>query len=323
MSEKLSFQTALDYLRESKKSFPQSHLKLYSDLEPQSLGQFMATWREVETARKIQLLDALLARYAADTMVSYEEIGRALLTDPSGEVRARALHLLAESDDLRLVDSFIGILLRDAELAPRIEAADLLGEFVLLGELDKISPAAQRKIEEALVSVARGAEDSVLRRHALEALGYSSRQELAALIEAAYERSEPEWVASALRAMGRSQDEEKWGDATISKLLDDDPRVRLAAVEAAGELNLRDAASAIMQILEEADENDDLAMAAVWSLSQIGGEGARAFLVGMLENLEDENAREYLEDALENLDFNEDLTHFDLMEFDEDDDDEE
>lgn len=318
MSEKLSFQTALDYLLESKKAFPQSHLKLYSDLDPRALEQFLQTWGEVPQPRKIQLLDALLARYAGDTLVSYEEIGRALLSDPSGDVRARALHLLAESDDPRLIQTFIEILLRDAETAPRLEAAELLGEFVLLGELDKISPAAQQKIEDALVRVARSADDSELRRRALEALGYSSHEELRSLIESAYERSEPAWVASALRAMGRSQDDEQWGDEVIAKLLDDDPQIRLAAIEAAGELNLRDAASALMQILENEDEEDEVSAAAVWSLSQIGGEGARAFLVGMMENAEGESL-EYLESALENLDFNEDINHFDLMEFDDDD----
>jgi HEAT repeat protein len=319
MAEPISFQAVLDHLLDSKKDIPQNHLNLYSDLDPKSLGLFLEVWPGVKTTRKLLLLNMLLAQLDSDTLVSYEEIGRALLNDPDGEVRARAIRLLAESDDPKLVSILLEIFLNDADLAPRMEAVTLLGEFILLGELEKLNEKLQHKIEDALISVIRSEDNPALRRRTLEALSYSSRPELAALIESAFERADPAWIASALRAMGRSHDE-RWNEDVVSMLLNDDPRILLAAVEATGELGIKEAGPLLIQILqddEEEEEEDEIAAATIWSLSQIGGDEARIYLVNLIENTEDEDVIEYLEDALENLDFNEELNKFDLLSLDE------
>ena len=304
---------------DSKKDIPKSHLKHYSDLAPKSLRLFLDVWPSVKPDRKLLLLNDLLTHLDTDNIVSYEGIGRTLLDDADGEVRARAIRLLAESDDPKLASKLIDIFLTDDDLAPRMEATTLLGEFILLGELEKLKEELQGKIEDALISVIRSDDNPTLRKRALEALSYSSRPEIAALIKSAYERADPTWVASALRAMGRSHDE-IWNEDVVSRLLDDDPRIRFAAVEAAGELGIGDASPILLQILEDEEEDDDVATAAIWSLSQIGGDEARIYLVNLIEKTEDEDLIEYLEDALENLDFNEELNKFDLLTLDEDDD---
>ena len=318
MAETILFQNVLDYLLDVKRDIPQSHLKLYSDLDPKSLQLFLDIWPSVKASRKLLLLDNLLANLETDNVVSYEEIGHALLDDADGEVRARAIRLLAESDDPKLGSKLIEIFLNDADLAPRMEATTLLGEFILLGELEKLKQQLQYKIEDALISVIRSDDNPTLRKRALESLSYSSRPEIAALIESAFERADPAWVASALRAMGRSHDD-RWNDDVIGRLLDEDPRIRFAAVEAAGELGIEDAGPILLQMLEDEEEDDDVATAAIWSLSQIGGDDARIYILNLIENTEDEDLIELLEDALENLDFNEELNKFDLLTLDEDD----
>mgnify|MGYP000999388514 CR=1 FL=1 len=315
----LTFQNVLDHLLDSKKDIPAGHLAYYSDLDPKSLRLFLDIWSSVPQKRKLLLLDTLIAHLDEDTIVSYEDIGKALLDDPDGEVRARALGLLAESDDPKLVDTLLKILKSDSDLAPRVKASILLGEFVLMGELEELEEARLRKIEEALIAIIRSDENPTLRRAAVEAFGYSGRDEAVAILESAYEREDPLWVASALRAMGRSHDN-RWDDSVVSKLLDPDPRVRYAAAEAAGELTIEEAGPIMLKMLEDEEEDDTVTMAAIWSLSQIGGEDARAYILNMLENTEDEDATEFLEDALENLDFNEELNKFDLLSLDEDDD---
>jgi HEAT repeat protein len=318
MAEKLSFQNVLDHLLDSKKDIPEGHLKFYSDLDPKSLRLFLDIWPRVNPTRKLLLLDRLLSHLDTDTIVSYEEIGRALLDDRNGKVRARAIRLLAESDDPKLADKLTDIFLNDVDLAPRMESAQLLGEFILLGELDKINEAQKRKVEDALISVIRGEEHSTLRKRALESMGFSSRNELLALIESAFERSDPAWVASALRAMGRSQDS-RWDEDVVSMLLDEETPVKFAAVEAAGQLAIQEAVPILLQILDDEEEDDDVALAAIWSLSQIGGEDARTYLVALAEQNEDEDLVEFLEDALENLNFTEELEQFDMLVLDEDD----
>jgi HEAT repeat protein len=318
MAEINTFQDILDHLLDSKKEILQSHLQYYSDLDPKSLRLFLDVWPSVKPARKLLLLDKLLANLETDNIVSYMDIGRALLDDTEGEVRARAIRLLAESDDPQLAVKLTEILLNDADLAPRMEAANLLGEFILLGELEKLPGKIQSKAEDALVAIVRSDDTPTLRKLCIEALGYSSRPELAGLIESAFQRAEATWVASALRAMGRSHDE-RWNEDVISMLLNDDPRIRFAAVEAAGELVIEDAGPILLQMLEEEEEDDDVVAAALWSISQIGGDDARIYLLNLIENTEDEDLVEFLEDALENLDFTEELNKFDLLSLDGDD----
>ena len=318
MAQITTLQTTLDHLVNSDTDIPKNHLQYYSDLDPKSLQLFMDAWPRVKPTRKLLLLDELLIHLDTDTIVSYEEIGRALLDDSDGEVRSRAIRLLAESDDPKLASKFVDIFLNDADLAPRMEATTLLGEFILLGELEKLKESLQRKIEDAMIAVIRSEDNPSLRKRALEALSYSSRPEIAALIESAFERADPTWVASALRAMGRSHDE-RWNDDVVNRMLDDDPRIRFAAVEASGELNIEDAGPILIKMLEDEEEDDDVVAAAIWSLSQIGGDDARIYLLNLIENTEDEDLVEFLEDALENLEFNTELNKFDLLSLDDDD----
>ncbi len=318
MAETLSFQNVLDHLLDSKKDIPHGHLQFYSDLDPKSLRLFMDVWSSVKPARKLLLLNELLTNLDTDNIVSYIDIGSSLLDDSDGEVRAYAIRLLAESDDPKLAIKLTDILLNDVDLAPRMEAANLLGEFILLGELEKLPGTIQSKAEDALITVVRSDDTPVLRKRCIESLGYSSRTELEGLIESAFQRADPTWIASALRAMGRSHDE-RWNEDVINMLLNEDPRIRFAAVEAAGELSIEDAGPIILQMLEEEEEDDDVVAAAIWSISQIGGDDARIYLLNLIENTEDEDAVEFLEDALENLDFMEELNKFDLLSLDEDD----
>jgi HEAT repeat protein len=319
MSDSLSFQNVLDHLLDSKKDIPQSHLQYYSDLDPKSLRLFMDVWPSVKPERKLLLLDALLAYLDSDNLVSYEEIGRALLKDADGEVRTRAIGLLAEANDPELADTFVDIFLNDPELAPRMQAAQLLGEFVLLGELEELDADIQREVEDALIKVIRREDTPALKRLAIESLGYTARDEAIGIIESAFQRSDPAWIASALHAMGRSHDN-RWEDDVVSKLLDEEPRIRSAAVQAAGELSIEAAGPILLQMLENLEEEEDeVITATIWALSQIGGEDARIYLLNLIEQTEDEEMTAFLEDALENLDFNEEMDKFDLLSLDEDD----
>ncbi len=321
MTKKTSFQDVLDTLLDSKKPISPGHLKFYSDLDPESLRLFSNAWPNIPPNRKLLLLDKLVEQFDKDTLVSYEEVGKSLLDDPDAGARARALRLLAECDDPKLVDKILDIFLNDSESAPRLEAVKLLGEFLLLGEYEKISEGIEHKIEDAMISVIAGNGDSDLRRHSLEILGFSSRMEVPTLIESAYERSDPAWVASALRAMGHSQDE-RWNADVVDKLLDEEPLIKSAAIEAAGMLAIQESIPMLIQILDDEETEDDSAAAAIWSLSQIGGDEARTYLVGLADQTDDEELSDFLEEAIENLDFAEEFNNFELLSFDEEDDDE-
>jgi len=318
---KTSFQTILDALLNDNKDFPQRYLQFFSDLDPASLKAFLDGWPRVNPTRKLILLRQLEALVDTDTIVSFEDIGRALLKDVDGDVRAAAIRLLAESDDPKLANTYINILQKDTELEPRLEAATMLGEYVILGELEELDETIRHKIEDALLAMVSSKEDDQLRRCALEAVGYSSRPEAETVIETAFTRASPEWVASALTAMGRSSDPQ-WEEQVITMLVNEDLRIRKAAVQAAGELMSSDARGLLLSMLED-EEDDEVIAAIIWSLSQIGGEDVRTYLEALLDKTEDEDESEDLleliENALENLTFTEDLERFEMLALDPDD----
>ena len=134
------------------------------------------------------------------------------------------------------------------------------------------------------------------------------------MIESAFHREDPHWQASALHAMGRSADD-RWTEDVLHSLVNDDDRIRLAAVQAAGELAIGPARSILLKMLLE-EEEQDITSAVIWSLSQIGGEDVRTYLENFLDQTEDDDQIEFLEDALDNLAFTEDLDRFDLLAFD-------
>ncbi|MBN2118684.1 MAG: HEAT repeat domain-containing protein [Anaerolineales bacterium] len=315
-----SFQSVLDALLSDRKDFPRIYLQEFSDIGAPELKTLLEVWPRVKPSRKLTLLEELDALAEVDTLVSFDDVARALLTDPEPDVRTRAIRLLDECEDTKLIPSYLDMLRNDPNVGVRMEAASALNLFVDLGELDEIPEDLYHQVEDALLATAASEDDVRVRRAALESLGYSGRPEVVTLIESAFHRQDPNWQTSALVAMGRSADE-RWDDEVTRSLVHVDDRIRKAAVQAAGELSLQSARPILLKMLGE--EEDALILSAViWSLSQIGGEDVRTYLENILDQLEDgdDDQIAFLEEALDNLAFTEDLERFDLLAVDPDDD---
>ena len=317
MSNPVPFQTVVDALLEKGKPFPKKYLPLFSDIDPASLSLLLDAWPRIPSARKRTLLSDLEALLDEDTVVSFEDFARALLADPDPHVRAGAMRLLYECEDVKLIPAYEKILASDTDAGVRAQAADMLAAYVILGELEEISANAHHRAEDALLAASHD-DDLRVRRKALESLGFSARPEVPGLIEAAYNREDPDWVVSALVAMGRSNDE-RWAEPVNRMILSDNRAMRLAAVRAAGELGLAIARLPLLRLLDEEDDSQ-IFSAAIWSLSQIGGEDVQAYLENLIAQTDDDDEIEFIEDALANLAFTEDMANFDLLAFDPDDD---
>lgn len=307
---KTHFQSVIDALLDSGKPFPKKYLPFFSDIDSASLQLLLDAWPRVSLTRKRTLLADLDQLLVEDSLVSFDDLARALLTDLDAPVRAGATRLLAECGDQKLLPLYEKIIAGDPSPEVRAEAAHSLGFFVALGELEQISEAALRRAEESLLAAAR--DDNVeVRRRALESLGFSAREEVPALIEAALRRESRDWRVSALIAMGRSSDE-RWAEPVIRMLLSEDRDVRLEAARAAGELSLPAARLPLLRMLEE-ETDPEIFSAIVWSLSQVGGEDVRVYLENLLDQTDDDDEIDFIEDALANLAFTEDLGLFDLL----------
>jgi HEAT repeat protein len=316
MNKNITFQTVLDALLDDSKPFPPLYLYLFSDIKPGQLKLLLKTWPQVSLARQHALLEDLEELAEEDTLLCFDDLARALLKDPDPQVRVLALRLLWECEDTRLVPTFLEILTRDSDFNVRAAAATALGLFVYLGKVEEIPARIHHHVEEKLLAAARSTDQTLVRRRALEALGNSSRIEVAALIEAAYGEKDPDWKVSALFAMGRSGDE-RWGKQVLSNLRNRNEAIRLEAMRAAGELALPVARPILLDML--ADEEDvETQHEIIWVLTKIGGEGVQDHLMELLEMTEDEEEAEFLEEALENLAFTEEISGFDMFDIEAD-----
>ncbi|HEY3312778.1 MAG TPA: HEAT repeat domain-containing protein [Anaerolineales bacterium] len=312
----IPFSTVLSSLANPDQAFPSRYLARFSDLGPEDLSAFLEVWPRLPLARKRTLLKNLNERFDEDTLLSFEAIAAELLQDPDVEVRVYALKLLQESIDVRLVPDLIKILESDPQGLPRERAAIVLGQFVRMGEMGDLPAEKRSRVETTLLTAAHDSDSSVARA-ALESLGFSNRPEVYELIASAFNRADPLWQASALFAAGRSGDT-RWQEQIITGLLSPDAPVRLAAVQSAGELELKTTRKPLLDMLEE-EFDDDVFQAIIWSLSQIGGEDVRTYLETLLADAEDDDLIEYIEDALANLSFTEDMEEFDMLAVDPDD----
>jgi HEAT repeat protein len=312
MAQNVPFQTVLDALLDAGSPFPARYLHRFSDLAPADLKLLLEAWPHVSARRKQTLLEDLEDLAEADTLTCFDDLARPLLTDPEARIRLQAIHLLWECEDAKLVPVYLKILNADEDAEVRAAAANALGLFIYQGELEKIPAEIHHKIEDNLLKAATtSAEQTLVRRRALESLGYSGREEVNPLIEAAYRDKNPDWVVSALFAMGRSCDD-RWKKQVLSQLHAPDEDIRSEAIHAAGELELASAHTALLDLLED-EEDLELRRELVWALSKIGGEGVRDRLEELLEVETDDGEAEFIEEALDNLFITEDMTKLDLL----------
>ncbi len=309
----VSFQQVLEQLLDTSRPFPAVHLHRFSDLSGNELAQVKNLWLKITPDRRAGLLEDLEVLQETDTVVSFDELAKVGLTDPDARARATSLRLLWESDDVRLIPTILNILLKDADSVVRASAATAMGAFIYLGELDEIPSEILKKVVDSLLQVEQGKDVDLVRRRALESLGFSGREEVVPLIQQAYRSNDIEWQASALFAMGHSVDA-RWEQAILDRLDADDMEIQLEAVRAAGQLELPSARETLLQLLDHpADLDEEVRMAAAWSLSQIGGEDVRPRLEKLQEETEDEDEADYIEMAIDNLAFTEDLPGFGMF----------
>jgi hypothetical protein len=277
-----------------------------SDLEGDDLETVIEIWARVPLWRRQALMDDLQTLAEADTTLSFEAMGRLALNDPDPVVRFGGVNVIiaSESESNDLIPIFLQLAEIDSDTSVRTASVTALAQFVYLSEMDQIPEKTRFDLENRLLNIAQTEPIVEIRRQALESLGFSSREEVNELILSALDTKDPAWIASALVATGRSADD-SWDKIVLANLEHKNDFVRLEAVRAAGELSLVQARNQLIKSLDDTDE--DVRLASIWSLSQIGGQGISELLAQQLNLAQDENETGFIEQALDNLAFNSDI----------------
>lgn len=237
-----------------------------------------------------------------------------LLGDDDAEIRGAAAAAVGSyPDDADLVRAALGLARGDAAADVRREAALALGEVIRLGDLadpargdeGDPAPALVDEAREHLLAALSAAETDDERLAAMEALGpLSHHADVVAAIERAAAAGPRASRRAALRAMGRSGDAARWRASILGGLDAPETEVVLAAVWAAGEAGLSEAAPRLAALLAAANtprSDTVVAARAAEALGRIGGGLASEALAAASRSATDEDVQQAARDALEEL----------------------
>ncbi len=293
-----------------------SDLYSLSGLERPDLEKVRSTWPTIPAERRATAMRHMVEIAEDNFEVDFGSIYRIGLGDQEASVKVAAIEGLWEEADPALIIPLIKLMQSDEAEIVRASAAGALGRFVYAGEVEDIPAAKASPAVDALKATFAKADETIeVRRRALEALGFLGYNEVGELIQQGYQDANPRMRHSAVFAMGRSLDD-RWGETVEKELDSSDPEMRFEAARACGELEYAPALGRLTDLIDDVDE--DVQRASVWALGQIGGDGARAILLNVL----DSNATHLhaeTEEALDELEFKSGTLDFPMFDFDEDD----
>lgn len=299
-----SIQDLINALMDLEHQFPSRLLYQFSDLSTSEQNTLANCWSKVPLQRRQTFLQDLVSLAENDPVLMYEAVARIALDDEDTDVCISAIDLLFDSEDRHLIPIYLRLLADQTRSeALRAAVANALGPYVYMGEVEKIRAEVLHEIEETLLRAYNEDVSELVRRRALEALGYSSREEIPAMLRKAAAMRDDLWLESAMFAMGRSADEQ-WEARVLENLEHENLAVRIQAVHAAGELALKKARRNLLRAIDLVDD-DELRHEIIWALAQIGGEGVERKLDALLAAAEDDEESAFLEEAMEMLNFTE------------------
>ena len=290
-------------LRDSASPIRHRSLIQLSGLSLTSVRDMMPSWNEIDANRRRELLDRI-AELADDNIeLDYSTLFRACLSDKDEGVRARAARSLWDSDDRTNIRPLVNLLTQEDSTEVRAAAATALGKFVEMAEEGKLLRREGQRIADALVGVIENPQEHLETRcRAIEAVAALTSEKVHSIIEQAYRDDDIRLKQCAIYAMGRSSDS-SWLQTVLRETSHTEAAIRYEAVTASGHLGDEDTVPHLMNFLNDADSQ--IQLAAVNSLGLIGGNLAQRALAQAMQR-GDDAIKEAAEQALEAMDFDDD-----------------
>lgn len=313
----LSIDQLVQALQDVNTQLNQGFLSRLSDIDRRETVIIKQTWPTLPGWWRTKIFQEIEKLSSQNNLVDFSTLCTFAVEDEEDAVRLAAVRTLWDYDHQANIGIFLALIEREKDPAVRGAAARGLGRFIYAGEIDEIPATKLELIENRLLDLYNEDREPGVRLAALESLGYSSREEIPALIREVFSSPENKWKASALLAMGRSANQE-WQPEILTMLDSKYLQLQIEAVRSAGELELQAAVPALLELLDEAE--GDLRRACIWSLSQIGGEDATEKLDSLYDESEDDEEFEFIEAAIENLSFTDGAKIMPLFDLPEDED---
>ena len=274
-------------------------LKFLSDLSSEDRATLREVWSTLPLDRRRRIIDALVNISEDNIDFDFRHVFLTALEDTDPHVRRSAIEGLVEDNSSLLMGRLLNMLRSDPEEDVREAAATALGRFTYLAQCNKLNGQDDHLRSGLMQSANDRAEESDVRRRAVESLGYLHGDDDVKQLIAEQYRQSGRHAESAVLAMGRSMDN-PWSPIVLHELRSERPAMRYEAAHAAGEMALEDA---LPQLASMVDDNDtEVRLAAIWALGQIGGKPAAEALNNVLQD-GDPAMQEAAQEALQEIAF--------------------
>jgi HEAT repeat protein len=291
------------------KALVNTHLAGLSDMGAADIKNFRQVWKTIEPKRRREIIMRLNELASDSVELNFDNIFLSSIRDPEADVRSEAINGLWENEQPALIPLLIDLFNNDPEEKVQATAAQALGRFALMAEINSIAPKYAIQVGQALLDVFNDRNKSVeVRRRALEAVSPLTTEQVKIAIKTAYESLDERLKISAVYAMGKNCDT-KWLPFVLKELKNSDAEIRYEAVTACGEIADED----IMQYLIPAanDEDIDVQLAVIQALGKIGGNEAKLYLQKHADE-PNEALRDAIETALKEISILGDMNVLDI-----------
>ena len=278
-----------------------------SDLLPEEMGLFARTWFSIVAERQGWIISNMVELAEDNPELDFHAIFKMCLKDQNEVVLEKAMEGLWELEDRSIVPALIQILHSDKGPRVRSAAAVALGKFSVMVQEGKLLPKDRIAIYDSLTSAMKDPEQHVdVRRRSLEAVAPFNTADVKKFVSLAYEGQDLAFKCSSIFAMGRTG-EASWLPLFIEELQSPEPSVRYETAQACGELGEEDAVPHLALLLE--DDDNQVQLAGVAALGTIGGPLAKKVLIHYVKE-GDSVLEEAARAELQNIEFLEDPMAF-------------
>lgn len=298
---KYKFEDALTALLDNSRVFPPVYLHTFTDLTTAQQKRLAEIWERIDPVRRLNLFEDLGALAQRDYVLDFSSVARMGLDDEEGAIRMAAIYMLTDCQDKPFARRMLKTALEDPDEDVQCAAINVLSQYVLDLEYGNKTPVSGEQIIQTLEKLIIS-EKKRVRLDAMEALAFTDHQAVAPLIRKALDSAENEQVISALCAIEHTLDN-GWDDTVLELLESDDADVKISAVRAAGELQIREALPFFYHVISQFDTQDqDLVMACVWAVSEIGDHDSAEVLDALSDAARGEDElEELIDEAIDNL----------------------
>lgn len=299
----MAFRTILNDISNQEQPMNYKDLASISGLSTDDVDQFKIVWKSLHDSRKQEIISMLVRLGEESLELEFHDIFKLGLIDADEYVREQSIRGLWESEDRRLINPLIEILMNDRSFKVKCAAAEHLGKFISISLTGKLLNRDLLRVKQALLKCIKGNDENLeVRRRSIEAISALNDPEIHEVILAAYENGDPELKESAIYAMGHSSDM-KWLPKILAEIRHGSSAHKYEAATACGKLGDESNIPELVTLLEYDDLQVQLA--SINAIGLIGGTYAKQVLNEMLD-AEDEELSYSITSALQEIEFDED-----------------